>query len=291
MRVAMAFSRLIARIQPGQLGVSKARLHTGAIRTRLNTSFGPTQVVYMGSTARKTAIKGHSDVDLLAVLPRKVARWGGDLVKSDTFLKNVRDDLNARFARTEVGRDGQAVVIHFGGGSEPVDVVPSIFHEFKTEKKVPVYLIPDGSGGWLETAPAAHNNFIGAEDERSGGKLNRTIQLLKHWRYSRQAPVALTSIHLELLLAASEICVGPKSYARCLYDAFDVLDSRGARGLQDPVKVAGVLKAAPTEAQRKSLEGAFRYAKEHAGAAIIAQKEGDWREALRQWDIVFNGNM
>lgn len=289
MQVPLAFSRLNSRLQPTVAGINKAKIHAQTIKARLKNSFSVNSYTFMGSTARQTAVKGYSDVDLLAVIPREYLKWGDGWISSDTFIRNVRNDLDARFHSTDVRRDKQAIVVGFGGGSESVDVVPAVFHSFKTSHKVPVFLIPDGGGGWLETAPAAHNNFIKAEIERSGGKLGRTIQLLKHWRNCRSPSIPLSSIHLELLLASSGICVGAKGYARCLFDVFQLLDNRECRGLQDPTGLAGVLNAVRTTAEAGRLTDAVAHALDHATRAILAEASKDWREGVRQWNIVFNG--
>lgn len=287
--VPVAFNKLIARLQPTSTGVNKAKLHARTVSARLKNTFGLRNQVLMGSTSRQTAIKGYSDVDLLAVLPRDALKWGGNWISSDTFIRSVRDDLDVRFHATNVRRDKQAIVLNFGGGSEPVDVVPGVFHEFKTAYKVPVFLIPNGNGGWLETSPAAHNNYIKVQMERCGTKLEKTIQLIKHWRNCRSPSIPLSSIHLELLLASNNICVGPKSYAKCLFDAFKLLRSRECRGLQDPTRLAGVLYAVQTEAQSERLINAVDHAFIHASSALIAEGDKDFGEAIRQWNIVFNG--
>lgn len=289
MHIPMAFNKLISHLQPTSVGINKAKLHSQSIKTRLKNSFSMNSHIFMGSTARQTAIKGYSDVDLLAAIPRDYLKWGDDWISSDTFIRNIRNDLNERFHSTDVRRDKQAVVIGFGGGSESVDVVPGVFHSFKTTHKVPIFLIPDGGGGWLETAPAAHNNYIKAEIVRSVGKLGRTIQLMKHWRNCRSSSIPLSSIHLELLLASSGICVGAKGYARCLFEVFQLLDNRKCRGLHDPTNLAGVLYAVRTEAEGERLINAVEHALAHSGRALIAEGNKDWREAVRQWNIVFNG--
>jgi hypothetical protein len=217
-------------------------------------------------------------------------RWGGTLVSSDTLVSRVRNELNARFPATTVRRDGQAVVIHFGQGSEPVDVVPAMFHEFRGSANSPVYLIPRGDGEWVETAPEAHQRYLIAKNNQSSGKLRGTIKLLKHWRASRANAIPLNSIHLELLVASENICVGAKSYATCLAEAFDLLRRRKCRGLRDPVGVAGVLYAVQAQAQYDQLRSAVDYAADHADRAVYAQSRKNWDEALRQWDIVFNGS-
>ena len=141
----------------------------------------------------------------------------------------------------------------------------------------------------METAPEAHNTYLKAADTQSVGKLRRTTQLLKYWRSCRTPAIPLASIHLELLLASENVCVGAKSYSRCLRDAFHLLRNRECRGLRDPLGIAGVLYAVQTTAQAEQLVSAVDYAAEHAQSAVEAQERKDWKEALRQWDIVFNG--
>lgn len=288
MRVAIAFNKLSTAIQPTEYGIVKGKVHASSIKKRLINSFDVRKTLFIGSTARDTAIRGTSDVDLLVVLKRDEARRGDQFISSDTFIQKVRNDLNARFNATTVRRDGQAIVVHFGQGSEPVDVVPAIFHEFRGGLGKPVYLIPNGNGDWMESAPEVHNTYLKKSNESSAGKLRKTTQLLKHWRASRQG-LRLSSIHLELLLASQKICVGAKSYSNCVRDAFHLLRQRECRGLHDPLGVAGTLYAVQTQAQYDQLVAAVDYAADHAQRAIEAESRRDWTEALRQWSIVFNG--
>lgn len=289
MRVAIAFNKLSNAIQPTPAGINKARLHIGSIKTRLANSFAVSRSLIIGSIARDTAVRGASDVDLLAVIRRDEIRRGDTLITSDTFIKKIRDDLNDRFPSTTVRRDGQAVVVHFGNGTEPVDVVPSIFHQFRGNSKSPVYLIPDGLGGWMETAPEAHSSYLRSMNEATTGKLRKTIQLIKHWRNCRNPSLPLMSLHLELLLASSKICVGAKSYSHCLRDAFSLLKQRECRGLHDPLGISGVIYAVQTAAQHEKLVAAVDYALEHSQRAVEAESNRRWEEALHQWGIVFNG--
>lgn len=289
MRVAIAFNKLVNAVQPTSISIEKGRLHASTIKARLSSSFTVSKSIFIGSTSRDTAIRSTSDVDLLVVLKRDEARWGGNLVNSNTIVNRVRNDLSARFRATTVRRDGQAIVIQFGQGSEPVDVVPAIFHEFRGSARAPVYLIPRGDGAWMETAPEAHQRYLVQKNNQSSGKLRRTIKLLKHWRASRADSIPLSSIHLELLLASESVCVGAKSYSTCIAEAFDSLRRRECRGLRDPVGVAGVLYAVNTQAQHDRLRSAIEYAADHANRAVHAEVRKDWSEALRQWNIVFNG--
>lgn len=279
---------LANRIQPQEGELKAARSHLLTVRRRLTTEFDVSKIIPIGSHARRTAIRWYSDLDVMVVLRRNEAKWGGDLVKSSTLLQRVRNDLQDRYVHTEVRSDQQAAVLAFATGQQALDVVPALFLKF--DKSRPLYVIPDGSGGWIETSPEAHNRFFEVAVLRSNGKLRKLIQLLKWWKYSRTQPVPIQSFHLDLLLADNRACVGVKPYTHCLYEAFKLLAERECRGFRDPLGIAGIVYAAQTDAQWASINDSVGYALEHSRAAVVAEACKDYPEANRQWSIVFNGN-
>lgn len=250
MTPAIAFGALLQRLQPLLNEQLAARRHADAIKARLSGAFKLRAFQIVGSHARSTAIRHLSDVDYFAVISRDDARWGGQYVNSSTVLDAVRDELQFRFPATDVTRDGQAVVVRFRQSEFPVDVVPAIFGEFR-QGTGPVYAIPDGGGDWLRTSPPAHNAFIKRADQRSGGKLKKTAQLIKFWRECRQPRVPLSSFHVEVMLADTGVCEGAKSYSRCLSEAFGILARRGGRAYQDPLAISGYIPAVRTGSQRR----------------------------------------
>lgn len=86
------------------------------------------------------------------------------------------------------------------------------------------------------------------------------------------------------------MCVGAKSYTQCLVEAFQLLAERGGRALQDPVGISGLIPAANTDSKRSQLATAVRNAAFHAIRAWEAEAGRNTPEAVRQWDIVFNGH-
>lgn len=278
---------LASRIQPQSSEIEKARLHLMTIRRRLSNSFDVNKFLMIGSHSRKTAIRWYSDVDFMVVLRRNEAKWGGDIVNSSTVLKRIRDDLNDRFIHTDVRRDQQAAVVSFAQGNHALDVVPAIFN--RVEKLRAIYWIPDGANGWLETSPSSHNSYFAHANERSGGKIAKTVQLLKWWKFSRSQTIPIESFHLDILLAASDICIGVKSYAQCLYDAFKLLSERECRGFRDPLGITGVIYSAKTEVQWNELNTFVDSALTHSRTAMVAEAARDFQESNRQWSIVFNG--
>jgi len=282
------FIRFIRGIQPTGGEIKSAISNVGSTKRRLQNSFNLRKFQRIGSHARSSAIKSFSDLDFLAVLARNETKWGGSFVKSNTILNKVSQDLNSRFVSTTIRRDAQAVVLQFDGGQKSMDVVPGIFHEMKNKR--PVYLIPDGYGEWMESSPEAHNSFINRENLRSKEKLKKVAQLVRCWKCSRASNIPISSFYIDLLLAHSEICVGAKSYPMMMYEFFKLMSDRGCRGLRDPLGIAGVVYAVKTDAQGNVLISHIENSLEHATRAVVAETNRHFKEANRQWNIVFNHN-
>jgi hypothetical protein len=278
---------LVTRVGPQAGELSSAASHLATVRSRLLASFDVARILRIGSHARDTAIRWHSDLDMLAVLRRNEAKWGKGIVSSSTFLSRVIDDLQGRFPHTEVRGDQQAAVIHFAAGQQSLDVVPAMWGGFSSGR--PVYLIPGGNGDWLETSPEAHNRFFQIANARSGQKLKGLCKLLRWWKYSRAQPIPLLTFHTDMLLAAHDVCVGAKPYTACLYSAFSLLARRECRAFKDPVGIAGMIPAAKTEAKRQAFDNAVEYSLQHATSALELESRGRITEANDQWNIVFNG--
>jgi|CXWL01.1.fsa_nt_gi hypothetical protein len=286
MTTSALFLSLLSRIAPLQSEIDAAECHIATIRTRLADGFNLKSFVRAGSYSRGTFIRGGSDVDLFAVVARDDLRWGGRYVTSDTALDNFGRELKARFPSTAISRDVHAIVLEFNDCH--VDVVPAFFSGM-TASNHPLYAIPDGGGGWMNTSPARHNAFIRQKDEASRGKLRRVAQLIKFWRECRSPRVALSSFHIEMVLASEDLCLGVKSYGDCVTEVLQGLAQRECRGLQDPLRISGLLPAVKTEARRDPAVASVRYSRDHAKVALRAVAFDDHEKACRQWDIVFNG--
>src|SRR5260370_2953489 len=146
---------------------------------------------------------------------------------------------------------------------------------------VPVYLIPDGLGGWLKTSPQTHNRYIAKANLRSAGKLRNVARLIKYWRYCRSPQITLSSFHAEMLLAYSRLGEGPKSYSQCYCELLSLLRTRSCRALQDPANISGLLSFANTEAKLDRGRAAVETSAYHAAKALIAEQQGSAAEAIR----------
>jgi hypothetical protein len=240
-----------------------------------------------GSFNRDTSIHGFSDTDLFAVFRKAQFTWGGNIISSTRVLENIRQELLARYPNTPLGRDGMAITVKFSD-SQIVDVVPALFDAMFREKW-PIYLIPDGAGGWMHSSPSLYDAYIKQSDTQSGGKLKYVAQLMKFWRDCRNPRIPLSSFHIEMVLASEEICKGVKSYSECLRDLLRSLTERNCRAIRDPYQIGGYISAVKTANQMDNSSASVRHSRNHANAAVVAESY-DVAEARRQWKIVFNGN-
>jgi hypothetical protein len=199
----------------------------------------------------------------------------------------MREDLASAFPNTRVGRDGMAVTVSFGGGAYSLDVVPAVYAGKHVGGR-PLYSIPAPDGSWLETSPEAHTAGFLAQDRRSGARLKRVVQLVKHWAHARVHPIPINSFHVELVLAARGVALTPGPYSRHVAVAFHELARRAGAAIVDPLRISHLVPCAATSAKRKTVAAALRHACKHAQSAVAAESAGDTTEAIRQWRIVFN---
>lgn len=284
MSVSGSFQTLLSRIQPLASEIQAANNHIATIKNRLETVFNVKKAIVTGSAARGSFIRGKSDVDLFIVVARDDLRWGDRYIASTTALDNFRKELEGRFWNSSVYKDVNAVVVDFSDCR--VDVVPAFFAG-TTSNNWPLYSMPDGQGGWMQTCPDLHNAYIAQADKDSGGKLKYTAQLMKFWRECRNPRIPLSSFHIEMVLASDGICKGPKSYALCVRDLLQSIASRDCRAIRDPYGITGNIPCVRTEAQRNSALASVKHSREHAKSACLAEGT-NVSEAKRQWDIVFN---
>jgi len=286
MTIADSFNRILARCDFTDPDVTALTTHRREIETRFKNTFQVSKVEVIGSYARGTAIRQTSDLDLLAVLRKTEWHWGGSRVTSSTLLGRVREQLRGRFPSTEVGRDGQAIVVTFFDGKS-VDVVPSGWIRAQADGW-PLYSIPDGAGGWRETAPDSHGRYIAEADADAGGKLKNVARIFRYWRWCRLDPVPISSFHVELFMASEGMCGGAYSYAECIAGLLQRLARRECRALQDPLGISGLVPACTTEAKRAAALRSVIASADRASAAVAAEHNGDGMEARRLWKLVFN---
>lgn len=288
--IASSFARILSQTALTDVDHAAYKTHQDRVERSLRGAFEVSKVEPIGSYARGSAIRGRSDLDLLAVIRKESMSWGGSIISSSRLLTNVRAALRKTFPTTELGRDGQAVVVAFADGRS-IDVVPGRWEgPISATNGWPLYRIPDGGDGWLLTAPSYHGKYIGDGDDAAGGKLKSVVRILKYWKGSRSPELPLSAFHLELLFAQMGTCNGAKTLASCVADTFVLLDQRGCRALQDPCGISGLIQAAATDAKRERLLTNVRMSSAWAQDAVFKESLGLYAEARKSWDSVFNGS-
>lgn len=161
------------------------------VQSLLASQFEILEAFASGSIPRFTALRGHSDVDVM------VALHYGKHIKNKTpaaVLKSVRDALGAY--RTNVRRNGQAVTLYYDTWPN-VDVVP-VSRVVDSNSKVTHYEVPNEvTGQWIPSNPKTHSDNIEERSSICGQNFRRIIKMMKAWNLAHGE--YLQSYHIEVL--------------------------------------------------------------------------------------------
>lgn len=229
--------------------------------------------ILMGSAAKSTIVRPMDDIDVLAVFSNENDAWNTYRWDSKSFIYRVRrayDGLEA----AQVGTRGQAVRVLFESGGH-VDIAPVFSHGND------VYGLPDGAGGWINTAPTVANSWFAAQNADLGYHLAPLVRLLKKWNSAHSKH--FRSYHLETIAATSFNTLGSSrqsglaSFFKWAPNHIDVSDPGGQ---------SGSLSNYLTWGSRQDALQALRMASERSSKACDAEAVGDHTEAKRLWRIV-----
>ena len=161
------------------------------ITKRLNTDFWSTtsdtaHSLYVGSYGRRTAIHGTSDVDMIFWLPDSVYdQYNGYLGNGQSaLLQAVRVSVKKTYPATEVGADGQVVVVSFGDDIR-FDLVPAF------TKADGSFTYPDSNqgGSWRQTNPRPEIEAIRDRNDSCNGNLIRLCRMMRAWKAKMTVPI------------------------------------------------------------------------------------------------------
>lgn len=231
------------------------------------------RAVLMGSAAKNTIVRPLDDIDVLAVFSNENDAWSTYRWDSKSFIYRVRrayDGLEA----AQVGTRGQAVRVFFKSGGH-VDIAPVFSYGDD------VYGLPDGTGGWLNTAPTVANSWFAARNAELGYNLAPLVRLLKKWNNAHSK--RFRSYHLETVAATAFKTLGSNrqsglaSFFEWAPSHLDVLDPGGH---------SGSLSSYLTWLTRPDALQSLRTAAERATKARAAEAAGQHEEAKRLWRII-----
>lgn len=229
--------------------------------------------ILMGSASKATIIRPIDDVDFLAIFSNENGAWSKYAYDSKSFIYRIRDAYNG-LSIQQVGTRGQAVRVFYKTGGH-VDVAP-VFHIGNG-----VYKLPDGSGGWISTAPTVANTWFTDRNAKLNYHLAPIVRLLKSW--NRAHSKHMRSFHLETVAGNVFSSLG-SNYRDALHKFF--LWAPNHLDVFDPGGQGGSLSSYLTWTGRQDLLTALASAEKRAQQALDAEGRGDHIEAKRLWRII-----
>lgn len=283
-------ARFLTAILPTSREVQAAEGRADRIVARLKRYMDVRSAEHVGSHWKGTAVRRYSDYDLFVVVSRDEAKKWAPSLSSTTILARVRSTIHGSYPTTGLRIDRQAVRVSFEQGAHAVDVVPAVFESFSTTHKAPIYIIPDGEGGWLSTAPNLHKRLVDDAHARSGRKLKSLVRMLKWWASSRLSTFRISSLYIEWFVIFSAIPVG-YTYQEALAAVFAKMIETKLPALTDPYGVSlAAVEPVRTLAQRRAVLTVVDQSATRAIAALEFEARGRFGAAIERWDLVFNGD-
>jgi len=162
-----------------------------AITKRLNLDFWDsasdmTHSLYVGSYGRGTAIRGFSDLDMIFYLPYSYYQKYNRYVHNgqSPMLQDVKKSLQKTYSTTDVGGDGQVVVINFTDGIT-FEAVPAFINEDGS------YTYPDSNDGgqWRVTNPKPEIDAVSSMDSICNSNLKGLCRMMRSWKNKWSVPM------------------------------------------------------------------------------------------------------
>jgi hypothetical protein len=162
-----------------------------AITRRLNTDFWSTtsdtsHSLYVGSYGRNTAINGTSDVDMLFQLPYSVYKQYDEYYGNgqSALLQSVRASIKKTYSVTNIGADGQVILVPFDDGIT-FEVVPA----FSNKNDSFTYPDSNGGGSWKVTNPKPEIDAIRNRNLLCNSNLVPLCRMMRAWKSKWSVPI------------------------------------------------------------------------------------------------------
>jgi hypothetical protein len=134
---------------------------------------------YVGSYGRSTAIPSVSDVDLLYELPNELySRFNSHSGNGQSaLLAHVRASIQNTYSVTEIGSDGQVVVLRFDDGVK-FEVLPAFLN---TEGGY-TFADTNNGGSWRACKPKQEMTAFSVRNTECNGNLVELARMARAWR-------------------------------------------------------------------------------------------------------------
>ncbi|MDQ4145674.1 MAG: nucleotidyltransferase [Actinomycetota bacterium] len=281
--VDQGFAEFLTRLTPTEAQRAAGARHRATISAAITSRLSVTRIFETGSFSHGTGIRGHSDIDAL------VSCKADRPASSYTSLTWLQEALSARFPSTPVSIRRPAVQVRFGGGFETWEVIPG-FLTGRGGSGQFVYDIPSPTtgGGWIDTAPEVHLNYVNEANEKpTHGDAKALARLLKAWKYYREVPVS--SFYLEMRAAQHVRAQTTYIHVWDLCQVLEKLDSNQLAAMHDPTRAAGRIYACSSDATLETSRSKTHRAATRARNALEAHRAGRVEDAFYYLDQLFAG--
>ncbi|MFE7548048.1 SMODS domain-containing nucleotidyltransferase [Streptomyces gardneri] len=199
MSTASRFDTFLRNIKVTSTQQEAALTSVNAIARKLHSHYsnaGYTDDCRMiiGSYGKGTAVSPPRDVDVLFFLPiHEYDRYTGRKYNGQSaLLQDIRGLLRGRYPRTEIGGDGQVVVVDFVTGHK-VEVLPG------WRWAGGGMFVPDthNGGSWQHVDHHAEIAFVADSDARTNGNTRALIRMMKVWQAHCTVPIKSLVLELE----------------------------------------------------------------------------------------------
>jgi len=235
------------------------------------------RAILMGSAAKRTIVRPMDDIDVLAIFSNENDAWNTYRHDSKSFIYRIRrayDGLEA----AQVGTRGQAVRVFFQQGGH-VDIAPVFSYGDD------IYGLPNGVGGWLDTAPTIANAWLLGRDADLDYNLAPLVRLLKKWNNAHSK--RFRSYHLETVAATVSKTLGSNRQSG-LASFFEWAPNH--LEVSDPGGQSGSLSSYLDLQSRAEVIRSLDVAAERAQKARAAEALGNHQESNRLWRIILGGD-
>jgi hypothetical protein len=141
---------------------------------------------YVGSYGRNTAIQGFSDLDMVFELPPDLYYSYTSYIGNgqSALLQAVRNSMRVTYPSSNIGGDGQVVVVRFDDGLK-FEVLPVFVNKMGT------YTFPDSNkgGSWKTTNPKAEIRAIRERNASCNRNLVPLCRMMRAWRQKWSVPI------------------------------------------------------------------------------------------------------
>jgi len=143
--------------------------------------------IYAGSYGRNTATRATSDVDMIFWLPVSYYTTYNSYVGNgqSALLQLFRNALQKTYPTTQIGGDGQVVVVAFTD-----DVTFEVLPAFENKDDSFTYPDSNSGGSWKVTNPRPEISEINRMDKECKGNLKTLCKMGRAWKNEWNVPIS-----------------------------------------------------------------------------------------------------